>query len=162
VALFKQCYLPALQRQRLDRFALFTLTDKAEQEDNCGGIYHKSLLYLVSHAFEETQRIPLLREGVPILGMARFVQQDPDLSKLFTGHNQLGGARAEWLQAPNTAEQGVFWHSTSRRHGDFDDDDATIKATLARILDASPKPMELRFHRSASSLKDRREQLTGR
>ncbi len=53
IKLFQENYLPAIQSGRIERFALFTLTDKAEQDDNCANIYHKSLLYLVSNAFEE-------------------------------------------------------------------------------------------------------------
>ena len=33
---------------RIKQFAIFTLTDRAEQDDDCANIYHKSLLYLVS------------------------------------------------------------------------------------------------------------------
>ena len=32
------------------RFALFTLSDDVERDDNCANIYHKSLLYLISDA----------------------------------------------------------------------------------------------------------------
>ena len=41
--------------------------DTAEQDDHCAHIYNKSLLYLVSNAFEDPARIPLFRDGVPIL-----------------------------------------------------------------------------------------------
>ncbi|RMG92018.1 MAG: peptidase C1, partial [Candidatus Dadabacteria bacterium] len=47
VDLFKALYLPALRDGAVGRFALFTLTDEAEQDDHCAHIYHKSLLYLV-------------------------------------------------------------------------------------------------------------------
>ncbi len=47
---------------------MFTLTDKAEQDDNCVNIYNKSLLYLVSNAFEDKQHIPLISDGEPLLG----------------------------------------------------------------------------------------------
>ncbi len=67
----------------MGQFVLFTLTDKAEQDDDCGGVYHKSLLYLVSHAFEEHVRIPGIPgerfAGEPILGMEWWVKRDADL-----------------------------------------------------------------------------------
>lgn len=31
---------------------LYTLTDAAEQDDHCAHVYNKSLLYLVSNAFD--------------------------------------------------------------------------------------------------------------
>jgi len=65
--LFKQTYLPLIGNG-IERFSLFTMDDKTEQDDNCGKIYNKSLLYLVSNAFEAKPRIPLFRDGVPILG----------------------------------------------------------------------------------------------
>ena len=55
---FKQYYVGALQSNSIDGFSIFTLTDQAEQDDNCAGIYNKSLLYLVSNAFERRFRIP--------------------------------------------------------------------------------------------------------
>src|SRR4029079_9643224 len=72
VASFKQYYAAALQSRAIGNFSIFTLTDKAEQDDDCAGIYHKSLLYLVSNAFEKRFRIPLVRpDGEPILGMEK-------------------------------------------------------------------------------------------
>src|SRR5690606_11629173 len=67
--LFEKTYLPAIDAGTLESFSLFTLTDPAEQDDHCANIYHKSLLYLVSNAFEAKARIPGVRDGVPILGL---------------------------------------------------------------------------------------------
>jgi hypothetical protein len=52
--------------------------------------------------------------------------------------------------------------SHARRHGDFDDDRATVLSTLARILGKPAVPdekNEVEFTRSASSLRDCRQQL---
>ena len=57
---FNQYYAAALQSGSIGDFSIFTLTEKAEQDDNCANIYHKSLLYLVSNAFEKRFRIPSL------------------------------------------------------------------------------------------------------
>src|SRR5581483_2688285 len=84
--LFKQSYLPVLAAGGIKKLALFTLTDKAEQDDNCAEIYHKSLLYLVSNAFEDHAHIPAIRDGEPILGMQKFIEderQDPDVNAAF-------------------------------------------------------------------------------
>lgn len=129
VELFKETYLLALQKQRIGRLSLFTLTDRAEQNDDCQDIYHKSLLYLVSNAFEDPQRIPLFRpDGVPILGMEKFIIKDEVLTKLFDSKS------ADWIRAPNSAPIGSPDASTAISHGGFDDDRATVTATLARIL----------------------------
>src|SRR3546814_5943765 len=74
--MFLMSYVPAIEARKVDRACLFTLTDKAEQDDSCAGIYNKSLLYLVAHAFEQQARSWIdrrLSQGTPIAGMARFI-----------------------------------------------------------------------------------------
>jgi hypothetical protein len=51
-------------------------------------------------------------------------------------------------------------HSTARSHGSFDDDKATVNATLARILNKVNIQNDINFKSSASSLQDRRSELT--
>ncbi len=155
-AIFKKCYLPLLQAGRLGRFALFTLSDEAEQDDHCARIYNKSLLYLVSHAFEEKARIPLIRpEGIPILGMQRAVEADAAVKGVFAD------PRHEWILAPNTAPLGDPSASRATAHGAFDDDQHTVRATLARILGAGKAPAEaaFAFEPSASSVRGRRQRM---
>jgi hypothetical protein len=54
---------------------LFTLTDRHEQETIAARLYNKSLLYLVSNAFEKVPAIPLIRpSAVPLVGMERFIR----------------------------------------------------------------------------------------
>src|SRR5690606_4075885 len=75
--MFLMSYVPAIEAGMVDRACLFTLTDKAEQDDSCAGVYHKSLLYLVAHAFEQQARSWIdrrLSQGTPIAGMARFIE----------------------------------------------------------------------------------------
>lgn len=151
VALFKQHYLPAIKKKRIKRFALFTLTDKAEQDDHCANVYHKSLLYLVSHAFEDKARIPLFRPGEPILGMEKYVREDAELMALFKGDT------ADWITSPNNKSPNSGDASTALEHGSFDDDDATVRSTLRRILgDGITKSSAIKFQRSASSLRESR------
>lgn len=151
VDLFKQTYLPALNAKGIKRFVLFTLTDQVEQDDNCANIYHKSLLYLVSDAFEKRVRIPLFQaDGEPILGMEKFVRGDTELDMLFKN------GKADWVRSPNTAEDGSPVHSTARHHGDFDDDKPTVLATLARILGQGTSEAPFSFARTPSALRDRR------
>jgi hypothetical protein len=172
--LFKAAYMPSIAAGTLERFSLFTLTDKAEQDDNCANIYHKSLLYLVSNALEDPARIPLVRDGVPLLGMSKFIEQDPVLRSLFAGSRGSGGnlgsggGVAQQVIAPNQEPPGSPSASGARHHGDFDDDRATVLATLARILTGSKGPSKgqaplapdaadmLNFMPSATRLRARR------
>jgi len=152
VDLFNSNYVPALKDNTIKRFAMFTLNDHAERDDNCANIYHKSLLYLVSDAFEERARIPIIRDGWPILGMEKFAK---DMKLKFNAGNR------QWILCPNQSPEGSPDASRARSHGGFDDDICTLKATLARILNSSEEAtaMAFRFHRSASSQLDRRNQL---
>jgi hypothetical protein len=154
INLFKETYLPVIQSGAAGRFTLYTLTDKAENDDHCANIYHKSLLYLVSNAFESRYRIPLIRpQGEPILGMAKFINADQQLKKLLE-------ADGNWVQAPNDSPEDSIWASRCQNHGGFDDDRATLLSTVARILGQTVSQMQIEFQRSASSMRDHREQLS--
>lgn len=129
VDLFKEAYLPAINSGAIADFGLFTLKDRIERDDHCANIYHKSLLYLVSNAFEERFRIPLIRpDGEPILGMEKFIVADRPVANVFKN------GKAEWILTPNDEAKGSRRESTARHHGDFDTDEATLRATLTRIL----------------------------
>ena len=175
VGLFKETYLPAIEAGGVKKFALFALSDKTEQDDNCASIYHKSLLYLVSNAFEEMPRIPGFlggpdhRGGWPILGMEKFItgdQRDDALVALFKS------AKAELVIAPNTLPVGSIGASKARHHGDFDDDRETVAATFARIVASGPAKGQsavdrtemttIEFRSSNSSLRDRRLRIENR
>lgn len=154
--LFKQAYLPALQSGAIGRFALFALSDKAEQDDHVARIYNKSLLYLVSRAFEAKA----FGEGVPLLGMEKWIAADDAVRRIFTQ------GLADLVFSPNDVPTGAINASRSTEHGGFDDDAATVQATLARILAATPaaraapaQAMTFDFHRSSGSLRSRREAI---
>lgn len=163
VDLFTQCYLPAIKDKSIGNFALFTLGDKTEQDDNCAKVYNKSLLYLVSNAFEDQARIPLIREGTPIFGMEKFVRESKAVSQIFAN------GTADWVLAPNDGTQGSTDASGARHHGDFDDDICTVAATFARIVPgqapvklmgqsvgAGTSQSHIKFLPSKTSLRDRR------
>jgi len=157
MALFEQTFAPALQAGRIGHGALFTLTDRAEQDDHCARVYNKSLLYLVAHAFEAQARSWVRREhrhGTPLLGMARFIEAHGGIRDL------LATGRLDWIQAP---VQGVPPHaadgSAATSHGAFDDDPETLQATLCRILGERNTQALVRIHRSESGLEDCRVRL---
>ena len=154
IDLFKQTYLPAIESGGIGRFALFTLTDTAEQDDNCRHIYNKSLLYLVSNAGEDHPRIPLFRsDGEPLLGMEKHVEKDARLRQLFES------GMADWVRAPNNESVGAPGASRAKEHGEFDDDSVTVAAMVARVLGREPVPGQVAFSRSAASARTQRREL---
>jgi len=142
IELFKQTYLPVIRPRGIGRFSLFTVTDKAERDDNCAKIYHKSLLYLVSNAFEAWMHVPLFRDGVPLLGMNKFVEDDQAVKSIFKKPHR-------HVLAPN-AVTDPMGQSGATSHGGFDDDPATLRSTLAIILNGKPGPARFAMRRSAS------------
>jgi len=154
--LFEDDYLPAIERAEIERFVLYTLTDRTEQDDNCANIYHKSLLYLVSNAFEEKQRIPMIRnDGTPILGMEKFAARSSALSALFRSE------RAVWIKAPNDEVEGRPGASGAKHHGDFDDDKPTLLALLNRLTGIQVPPKTLTMRASSEVTRERRMLLDG-
>lgn len=121
IELFKSHYAPLIKAGKIASFDLYTLDDATERDDHCADIYHKSLLYLVSHAFERTPRIPLIQKGMPILGLKRDVKEH--LPK-----NYWNGRARKWHRAPASD------NSNARSHGEFDNDAETLRSTLKRIL----------------------------
>jgi hypothetical protein len=154
VDLFKSACLPAIRSGAVGSTAIFNLSDKAEQDDHCAHIYHKSLLYLVSNAFEERTRIPVARpDGQAILGMEKFADRDAVLKA------EMKAGRIALIRAPNRNAHDPVTYSTASHHGDFDDDEPTVLATLARIAGRKRIDDTIRFTWSASSRRDSRRQL---
>jgi hypothetical protein len=120
VEIFEEFYEREIASGMIENFDLYTLDDPTERDDDCAGIYHKSLLYLVSDAFEKTPRIPGIKEGVPLLGLARDIKGSA-VERIFNGDTH------RWMVAPGDA-------SKARHHGDFDNDTTTLLSTLHRIL----------------------------
>jgi len=131
--LFHDNYANLIQSGAIAQFDLYTLSDKVERDDNCARIYNKSLLYLVSDAFEKHVRNPFLdRDGEPLLGMEKFIRADAKILALA----QKPGNR--WVTAPDKR------YSDASHHGDFGSDDLTFRSTLARISGgAASKPQML-------------------
>jgi hypothetical protein len=150
IEFYRERYLPAMRGGTLKDFALFTLTDRAEQDDHCANIYHKSLLYLVSHAFERELRRPWFGSGhgEPLLGMETFVRQLPERDR-----------PKDWVLSPNALPEGRPGSARATSHGDFDDDAATLKATLARILGESAGKAVFPHHHSEAARRERREAI---
>jgi Papain family cysteine protease len=149
-ALFKAGYLPAIAAKNVEQYTQFNLTDSTERDDHCARTYNKSLLYLVSNALETKPRSFLKKDGTPILGMDKFVEKDDELQRLFRSQ------RGRYVLTPNEIPAGEIDASGARHHGDFDDDRATVRSTLAYMLGKSQVKADMTFNGSASSARDRR------
>jgi hypothetical protein len=136
VADFKRLLLPFITRKQCPAPSLYLLSDQGELDDQVGP-YGKSLLYLVSNAFEAQRKTPLL-------GMARYVHQDaagatrdvdPELRKLVS--TTVDGYPSLVVAGGRGAAGSV---SQSNTHGGFDNDCATMNSVLHRILGKAPTP----------------------
>ena len=152
--LFHDYYMPVIQSGGIQRFALFTLTDSAERADNCDNIYHKSIMYLVSNALEERAHIPGVQDGQPLLGMEKFIREDPGILGL------LDPAR-NWVLAPSADNlpAGSPMASKATNHSAFNDDPTTRQATLARILGVAAATASVVTTPSAAAAKTLRKSM---
>jgi hypothetical protein len=146
IELFNEMYRPLIEGGQIRAFRLLTLDDASERDDHCANIYHKSLLYLVSAAFERNPRIPFIKPGTPLLGLERDVRKE--IEKSFWS-----GSGRDWYLAPASTK------SDARHHGDFDNDKETLAATLKMVTGATASLSAARRAPSASSLARRRQAL---
>jgi len=135
IKLFKEKMFPLISENDALRPSIYVLSDKGERDDDVGP-YGKSLLYLVSNAFERKRETPLL-------GMEKFINSenkalDPKLvdkeiaamlRKKINGWESLviaGKARASKKSGEDICR--------SETHGGFDNDPFTLNSVLYRIL----------------------------
>ena len=114
--LFNKLYKPLLEDSKINDLVIYNLTDKLEKDDNVVEVYRKSLLYLVSRAFEE-------EENTTILGMQKYNRQ-LDVDDL----------PVEFIYSKG----GQSGRSISKSHGGFDNDPFTLNDMLKRILGTDP------------------------
>lgn len=114
VDLFSSAYQPQLASGRLRKLVRYNMIDDREAKDTVGP-YRKSLLYLVSNAFEEARRMHLL-------GMEAFEDRVPK----HPAHSLHFAGRAAAI-------------TDSRTHGGFDNDRKTMNHILSTVLGRKPK-----------------------
>jgi len=119
VEFFDENYRPRLGKKpaaatKIDRLKIYSLKDDTEKDDQVTPLYNKSLLYLVSNAFETIKRMP-------ILGMQVF-------------NGKVGTGLAEVAYAD---PKSPVTRSTS--HGGFDNDCFTMNDILHEVLGKAPK-----------------------
>ncbi len=109
----------------ITRATMYTMTDELEQADDITP-YGKSLLYLVSRAFEED--VP-----TPLLGMQEGLKRDLDMIRFFglAGTQKL----ADVVFSRSTTGAALRDRSESITHGGFDNDIATMTSVMRRVLD---------------------------
>ncbi|MBK1657191.1 C1 family peptidase [Paracraurococcus ruber] len=129
VELFKATMLPAIRAGTCPVPDLYVLSDVGERDDDVGP-YGKSLLYLVSNAFEP-------RRDTPLLGMERWVRQVP---KSPAPDAEVAALLRQTLVVAGAPARGSLGPSRSDSHGGFDNDPDTLNSILRRILGAAPKP----------------------
>ena len=140
IELFKEKYFPLMEKDDRLRPTLYVLSDKGERDDDFGP-YGKSLLYLVSNAFER-------RRETPVLGMEKFINGknpelvkkyiDPEISKMLAKDINGWPALVIAGKAPAKEEAGPDI-CRSNSHGGFDNDNFTLNSVLYRILGKKPK-----------------------
>jgi hypothetical protein len=120
-ALFQQAIRPRLSgaSPRVAALHHFLLTDDLERDDQVALLYRKSILYLVSRAYEQPHH------EIPILGMQRTWQDE--LPKL---------PASVQARIRSYLAQGV--ESDARGHTDFDSDPLTLNSMLQIVLGAPP------------------------
>jgi hypothetical protein len=123
VDLFREHLHPLLLTKKsqagVNRMDIYNLSDRLELDDNVIAVYRKSLLYLVSRAYEED---PL---PVPLLGMQIHAKSlAANLPNL-----EVHVSDGRMLQSK---------YSNSDSHGGFDNDPLTLNSVLTRVLGRKP------------------------
>ena len=114
--------------QPITRLTTYTMNDELEQDDQSLHPYGKSLLYLVSQAFEDA--VP-----TPILGLQKSLKQDLPLIRFF---GLAGTEKVADIVFPQTAAAAPLNARTqSITHGGFDNDIATMTSVIRRVLDVA-------------------------
>ncbi|MCC6474687.1 MAG: C1 family peptidase [Burkholderiales bacterium] len=117
---FRRYAMPWIWDGRCPRASNYVLSEQQELDDSVGP-YGRSLLWLVSNAFED-------QRGTPLLGMQVHLKGEAALR------------RAAFLEVVESAPKGTRGAaSTAQSHGGFDNDAPTMNSALARILGRKPK-----------------------
>ena len=109
----------------IEALTMYTMNKSLELDDRAGP-YRKSLLYLVSRAFEPEQ-------PTRILGLEESIRQEVGLVRFFG----LAGSdrRAGLIFSKTAPDAPLDSRSLSTTHGGFDDDAATMNSVMRRVLD---------------------------
>jgi hypothetical protein len=130
--------LPKGKKRKVDDLTIYTMTDPAERDDDVAHIYRKSLLYFVREACDD------IDEG-RILGLEKDLFADAELKARFNlippggvSYAGTGGCAIEFSPPRDAGVQNA--RTKALKHGDFDNDVATMTSVLARILGPQHPP----------------------
>lgn len=115
---FEQTLLQAAEDDRIGELSVFTMTDAKERDDNCFNLYRKSLLYLVSRAFEAER-------DAAILGMEKYLRGSRRSVEYLSAHAD----RLVLSPVAGPARRS----SGATSHGGFDNDAPTMTAVALRV-----------------------------
>ena len=125
--LFKTRLLKLIgQGQPITGVTTYTMSDELEQSDDSLKPYGKSLLYLVSRAFED--EVP-----TSLLGLQTSLKSDLQLIRFFglAGTEKVGHVTF----SPSPAGTSLNARTESITHGGFDNDIPTMTSVIRRVLD---------------------------
>ncbi len=130
VDLFQSAVLAGFRHEQnpLRAYVQFHLDDFFEQRDTCTPVYNRSLLYMVSNAFER-------RRGTPILGMEKHLGVLPETPPAAADVWDWIEAPTRGLAVPDGARSEAF------THGGFDNDTETMRSVVHRIRARAARPL---------------------
>lgn len=117
---FEDYALRAIKEGRCPKATMYMLNKQLELDDTVGP-YGRSLLWLVSNAFED-------KRGTPLLGMQAYFDDKQALKRAAFNEVIISGGK-----------DGGSSECRSETHGGFDNDPATMNSVLSRILGKKPK-----------------------
>jgi hypothetical protein len=136
---YKQGLDPLVLNRTIKSAKIYEMRDKVERDDNCAGIYRKSLLYLISRGLE-------IKRDEPILGLERSLTNDPLVAERY-GVSPGPNTRGEVIFSPSAK-------STATKHGAFDDDVPTMNSVATVIRGSAPSPSYDAVASAARGLQD--------
>jgi len=123
--LFKDIVVPRIADGTCPQPSLYILSKVGELDDDVGP-YGKSLLYLVSNAFEGAREVALL-------GMLKFLEEDAKVLTLL--NSPIDGLPGIVISGKEGVAGAI---AKSDTHGGFDNDPNTMNSVLVRILGKQP------------------------
>ncbi len=116
---FEATLLPLAETGRIENLSIFTMNEDQEKRDNTAGVYRKSLLYLVSRAFEA-------EKDAEILGLEEHLRRSGRIMAY------LDDASERLVLGP--VARGRLSSTQATSHGAFDNDEQTMMSLARRVV----------------------------
>jgi hypothetical protein len=153
---FSEAVVPRLGKG-LNRFTVFNLSEKREQDDRCPGgpitLYFKSLLYFVARSLEQLPG-PTVRQ-TPMVGMETALNEPMSAADPRRLGEIVDASRIVVSPTPTGAtEPPADSRSHAIGHGDLDNDVDTLTSVLLRILRSTVVDATRQYQAHAPSATD--------